>query len=610
MSDNCVMEFGEDARKDNHGKRKVGERIENGCYHEPATAAKRIHLSFMKPSYPQPLYNVRMEHRIRLSHFLLKLLRQHQWKEASGILSVLMKGTLNERSPMKNRMKYTVAMELLNQMSGYHIKLSKIKHIYDIWIRKNGSMKNLPAKDRCVNQLEFVLLCLTKRNTEEAHQAMMCLMQENEYGSDPILNLMIGLIFYELWYSSIPEDMKLKTSDIPEPPTPAEMSVGRSISLLENTDGHKGIDNHEMDSPFQRNSETSIRNDKEVPVNGNGYRQKEKLYQNIQPWGFYMQESAEASGNEPPFIDHGDNLIYASIFSVQGLDACILPLRLPTWKNNLDESIHLYMGMLNDNYNNAMEHLKHALCSTPPVMAALLPLIQLLLLGNRIGEALGELEKLCHNSNLTLPLRLKASLLECFDSKNSSVLSTCYEEILKKDPTCSQSLTRLITMHRNGDYGLETLLEMIASHIDATFPGCDVWGELASCFLNLSQYEEDRLSICGENGGDKQGYSASVTVIPRAFLEGKSRTSWNLRCKWWSTRHFSKSTLISKMQSDELQLIMFKAACASHLYGPKFEYVVSVYTCLDKEENKGRVLFLQKHMMNSFNLHENLKRAN
>lgn len=46
--------------------------------------------------------------------------------------------------------------------------------------------------------------------------------------------------------------------------------------------------------------------------------------------------------------------------------------------------------------------------------------------------------------------RLRASLLEHFDRRNNAILSTCYEDILKKDPTCCHSLAKLVSMHQNG----------------------------------------------------------------------------------------------------------------------------------------------------------------
>ena len=46
--------------------------------------------------------------------------------------------------------------------------------------------------------------------------------------------------------------------------------------------------------------------------------------------------------------------------------------------------------------------------------------------------------------------RLKASLLECVSGRQPTVLLTSYEDILKKDPTCSHSLAELIRLYKNG----------------------------------------------------------------------------------------------------------------------------------------------------------------
>ncbi|KAF8402415.1 hypothetical protein HHK36_013370 [Tetracentron sinense] len=560
-------------------KRRVKKRV-NDC-HNPTHGIpiKRVCLSLFKPSYTPGLNNVRTEHRGRLRRLLNKLVRQHNWKEASGILSVLLKGTCNENSPVNNRRKYWVTMELLKQTERNHINPAKIKHIYEIWMRKIGSMKNWPVKDRCVVQLEFILFCLTQGNIEEAHQASICLMQEPELGGDPISNMMVGLTFYQLWYSAIPKEMKLRNSDTSDPRMPSEMYGTRSNSPAENSDGHNAVGIHEVNFPIRCDSDTSVGDYEEICENNNGDIHKEQSHQDFQPKGFYMQDAVQ-------LLPHSDG--------------------------KLEDSIYLHREMLNGYYTNAVKHLRLALYSTPPLLEALLPLIQLLLIGDQVKEALKELKKLCHNSNAPLPFRLMASLLECFDNKHCNILSACYEDILKKDPVCSHSLASLIAMHKNGDYSLESLLEMIALHLDSTYAACSIWGELASCFLRLSQYEEDRMSICGNENenGCKQWYSVRSTTIPRALTEGISRKSWRLRCRWWATRHFSEDTHKSEMEAGELQLLTFKASCASHLYGPEFEYVVNVHTCLKKEENKDRFLFLKMHIQNSIRLHENLNRGN
>lgn len=46
--------------------------------------------------------------------------------------------------------------------------------------------------------------------------------------------------------------------------------------------------------------------------------------------------------------------------------------------------------------------------------------------------------------------RLKARILESFQSNQVATICTCYEDSLRRDPTCNRSLQRLIKMHRIG----------------------------------------------------------------------------------------------------------------------------------------------------------------
>ncbi|KAK6230667.1 hypothetical protein QUC31_002185, partial [Theobroma cacao] len=92
-------------------------------------------------------------------------------------------------------------------------------------------------------------------------------------------------------------------------------------------------------------------------------------------------------------------------------------------------------------------------------------LCQLLLIGGQVNEALSEVEKFCNNSRVPFPFRIRASLLECFYSNDSVMLSTCFEETLKKDPTCCHSLARLVSMQQNGFSKLLTYKVACASHL-------------------------------------------------------------------------------------------------------------------------------------------------
>ncbi|KAL5715899.1 hypothetical protein ACHQM5_017660 [Ranunculus cassubicifolius] len=550
--------------------------------------------------------SLRTSHCSRLTRLLDELIKQRNWKEASGVLSLLLQGTARETFPKENRNKYLATMELLKKIENDHIKVTSTKHVYEIWIRKNGAMKKGPAKDKFSTQLEFILFCLTHRSLDDANQAMTSLMQEAEYGSDPVLNMVAGLVYYELWYSCIPDDMKLKSSDIFGASMLQELSGPGSFNPVESTCCNS-FDEQDVESPAQDGSASSIGNNKELRAEALGVIQREPSNQVFRPQGFYIAESSDTNGTKE--FNHDETLKDTTIFKFHGLDLNVLPLRLPELNENFGNSIAMYMRMLNDHYSKAVKHLQVALYSTPPVLASLLPLVQLLLLGDQVPEAIKELENICQTSNLVLPLRVKAVLLECFESKNFVMLSSCYENILEKDPTCTRSLTKLIAMYKNGDYGLVPLLEMIALHLDATYAPSSIWAEFASCFLKLSHLEEDQLSVCGnaDHNVRETMYPSPMRMFPARFIHGNSKKSWELRCKWWSYRYFSKNNHASEIKQGDWELLMSKAACASHMYGPEFWYVVRVCSCLEKEEMRDELLLLKLHMRNSVNVLDQLK---
>lgn len=101
-----------------------------------------------------------------------------------------------------------------------------------------------------------------------------------------------------------------------------------------------------------------------------------------------------------------------------------------------------------------------------------------------------------------------------------------------------------------GDYDTQNLVEMIASHLDASYGMCDTWQELASCILKLSQCEGDRVSTCG-GGSDphSQGHLDDSIKIPELFICGESGKTWRLRSRWWLNRHFHDRILMSDIAS-------------------------------------------------------------
>eukprot|EP00268_Persea_americana_P057573 TRINITY_DN6903_c0_g1_i6.p1 TRINITY_DN6903_c0_g1~~TRINITY_DN6903_c0_g1_i6.p1 ORF type:complete len:601 (-),score=113.21 TRINITY_DN6903_c0_g1_i6:168-1970(-) len=586
-------------------KRKFSEAVNSDSNAVPEKPTKAVH--FMQPKGKARYNNSLTEHRHRLADLLSKLLREHNWKEASGVLSMLMKGTSYRNFSMLTHKKYLAALEILSRSGDTHLNPIKIKHIHDIWTSKHAGGKAV-TKKRYLIQLGFALYSLTQRDIEEALDAIKFLSQAPESRLDPFVNMLAGLIFYQLWYSGIPEETQLRNSDI-HMASDANGTDSNDFPYVKPeqddcSNNHSSVAMQDVKFPAQSDIVKSKAN-----------RPSEQCHHESSTSEFSMKPSAEMVEDEALSFNHDNNFIDASVSFPYDLDASLLPIRVG--QTTLDMySAYLERETSKEHHANAVKHLQQALHSTPPVSAALLPLIQLLLLVDQVDEALKELEDFCQSSNSVLPFRLKASLLECVSGRQPTVLLTSYEDILKKDPTCSHSLAELIRLYKNGNYNVESLLEMIALHLDATYGLAGTWGELASCFLGLqtilnSGYEEDCMSTVQHTNDTvgKPACSTSFNLIHPMFMKSEVRKSWRLRCRWWSSRHFSKDKYLSEVQAGDWELLTFKAACASHLYEPKFEYADKVLSGLKENEDGERYLFLQMHFQKSLKLRVNLNRA-
>ncbi|KAK6132663.1 hypothetical protein DH2020_033615 [Rehmannia glutinosa] len=452
------------------------------------------------------------------------------------------------------------ALELLNYIKGETFSSRKIQETYYTISFLNHE------KMRFAVQLEFILTCLQRGSMEDAYQAalwysvdhfllslptrLISVMQERGFDSDPLTELDSSGTYMQ---PEIPVD-----------------GIRMSIDYSKDNAALEAGAN----SVLQCDSNTSVAFDK--VVEGDGSQQKES-------------------------IDVDDNVkrkLLLPVLSHKSLPPWVLPIKLPSSHENLEDVLYMHRKLHNNHYKSALKYLRVALYSTPPVVEALHPLIQMLLLGDQVQEALDELETLSHTLDTVLQLRLKASLLEHFDSGSYVKLCTCFEDILKKDPTCSDSLARLILMHRRGDYDTQSLVEMIALHLDASYGICDTWQELASCFLRLSQCEEDRVSTCGSDQYS-QGYLDESNKIPELFTNGESGKAWRLRSRWWLNRHFHDRIRTSDIASGDLKLLTYKAAAASHIYGRHFKYVLKATESIEKENDMELYSFLQTHILNS-----------
>ncbi|TKY49144.1 hypothetical protein E2542_SST26570 [Spatholobus suberectus] len=469
----------------------------------------------------------------------------------------------------------------------------------------------LLEQSRYAVHLEFMFFCLMQGNAGDAYQLALCLEQE-KVDIDPVSNMMMGLTFYELWYSSIPKEFQWRNSDLFDLQENSHMEGTSFSNETGQSERYNSVESHMADSQCQCDSDASIMNDKQISRNVVSNEdmevdanKRENPHQNFQPEGFYLN-SEEHKGFGDPFSNTG-GLTQDILYGLGGLDLSLLPLRFSD-ENRFEEFMYLQRNQPNDYYKNAVKYLQLALNSEPSASAALLPLIQLLLIGGQVDEALNRLEKQCCNSASVLPIRVRAALLERFDRNNSLMLLSCFEDILKKDPTCGDALAKLIKMHQNGDYSVESLLEMIALHLDATDAEYNTWRVFSLCFLRLSSYEEDCMSSCPIQNDDGRKQHCSFNKTPKIFTEGISGKSWRLRCRWWLTRHFSNSKLESEIEAGDLQLLAYKAACASYMYGREFSYVAKACFHLEKENDKELLLLLDEHRGNSFGIYQKFQK--
>ncbi|CAI8593190.1 unnamed protein product [Vicia faba] len=551
----------------------------------------RIRLSLTKPSYvlrlcPEPF---RSEHRRRLQYLLRRLVNQQDWVGASGVISVYMKGTLKDTSILTNRFKFSALLELLKHVGNHSINLRRVGNLYDIWSKKIGSLKIRSMKTWAVQSrhavlLENILFYLMQGDAEKAYQLAVCIDQE-KVDIDPVSKIILGLAFYERWYSSIPEEFQWRDLDQIDGKENSHTEGTSFSNEVRQSKWHNTVESHMADSQYQCYSDSSVMNNKQmskdvglnndmiVSVDVKANHKREQLRQIFQPQDFYLA-SDENQVTGDPFSNSGGLTQY--ILSALGrLDLWLLPLRFEN-VNGLLEFMIMHKTQFNVDYNNAVEYLRLALNSTSFASAALLPLIQLLLIQGQVNEVLTLLEQQCDNSYSVLPIRLRVVLLEHFDRNNYLLIQSCYEDILKKDPTCCDSLAKLITMHQEGDYSLESLLEMMALHLDATDAEYNTWKGL--------QHSSSR-------------------ETPKIFTEGLSAKSWNLRCRWWLTKYFSNSKFELNIKTGDLQSLTYKAACAMYMYGQEFSYVVKAYSHLERENEKDLLLFLAEHKRNSYGIY-------
>ncbi|CAN8288134.1 unnamed protein product [Cochlearia groenlandica] len=540
---------------------------------------KRTLLCVAKPSYLLGLgtgSSTRREYINRLVKILKELLRYRNYREASGVLSVLMQGTMRDCSPKMNRLKYEAQIKLVNHLEHSKNKAKEIGQIYDTWIGRIGKKHK---EEKLVVWFDQICHFIEHGMKGEAHSAAISMMQNRDLAMLSRSNLFIGITFYKFWFSKLKE-LQPKDEDCIE--SVSNMSESRSDNMLEDPVREESVYSAESGGSVRYESESSVMNYKRLShmsISDSGIAmdvkvKRESPQRNNNPPQLY----ATSEENEAPLRDGADydpDLIKI----LWDMDPWLLPLKPP-------EDPDCYRKIVTDSfYKEAVRYLRVAMQSTRHVtITALHPLVQLLLIGGHVDEAMKVVDEVCNKVHHINAFRIKALMMEKFHT-NIEELAKCYEDILNIDPCCVTTVKKLVLMCIEDGYSRESLIEMIALHVEASSPEPEIWKEFAICLIHFFEnLDEDRMSVCINGQGEEktqQIYSVRYNSTPRMF----TNTTWTLRAKWWLNRHFSRETLEKDTEKGDWEMMSYKAACASHIYGREFSYVTKVYGLLEKHIN-------------------------
>uniref|UniRef100_A0A0D9WNT4 Uncharacterized protein n=1 Tax=Leersia perrieri TaxID=77586 RepID=A0A0D9WNT4_9ORYZ len=499
--------------------------------------------------------------RRRLGRLLHELVRAHRWREAAGVFSALVTGIRYPDTYEEVRSLFAVGMEIqrrLDEDSGiqqgtrsrYYLRTQKL---YDVWMRK---LIWLPASaKKYLVKLELALFYLSQGSIDNAYNTTRALITKDTLRAEPTLNLIHGLISYDKWYSGLPKDMQLKEFDVYAESCTVSMATHRcdENGQQDSSDDNCSID---ADSSFLGCSSQSSINNGNIDK-GRKIPRKPSFVRSAQ------ENDSMGSQVDVKNVDTDFQSVFFNTSNTPtcGLEKSLFPLRLKHSdgaSNACFDSYWKYKSTPNAFYGDAEKCLRVALYSTPPTMAALLPLIQILLLGDKLKVALAELEKTCHSSTTALPFRLRGRLLEYFDQNQVSTISSCYAEALRRDPTCSYSMERLIRLHRKGYYDTIQLLEAIALHLDSVNGKASIWEELISCFLRLfSDWSSDYRDCMSCNVQGDLTFTAS-SKFSCVFFEQHTRETWKVRCRWWMNHHFSQNICTQETLTDTVVALKVK----------------------------------------------------
>ncbi|KAK8955526.1 hypothetical protein KSP40_PGU006930 [Platanthera guangdongensis] len=248
---------------------------------------------------------IHINHR-RLDNLLDRLTAAHRWREASGVLSLLFAGNPRSYSPTEDRKYVRIAMEIQKRFcrkGNYH---NLIKSTFEIWSSKLSWYKKGNMKWRLLH-LELALFYISQEKFDDAKHNTRLLVSDEV--SEPFVNLIHGLILYQLWYAELPEEMQIKgfnahsSSDAFTTPV---VDGCLETEMGESSNGHDAVDIENTKVSSQHSSESSFGNNGKLKEGKNYVRRK------------ISGDIGQCLKDEGGFLKNLDNFSNTSIYFASG----------------------------------------------------------------------------------------------------------------------------------------------------------------------------------------------------------------------------------------------------------------------------------------------------
>lgn len=150
---------------------------------------------------------------------------------------------------------------------------------------------------------------------------LFSLVQDHDSASEPTVNLLHGMISYQLWYSGLPEEMQINDFGIQMPSGTYDMAVDdhfEESEMLESSSDHNAIDTVDVNYSSRCASESSVGNEKNVYMECKNEMPKEQSRDVRPAHEFYLSGSEANEGRPTPRRNLHSHFKHSSIFFAHG----------------------------------------------------------------------------------------------------------------------------------------------------------------------------------------------------------------------------------------------------------------------------------------------------